>query len=227
MTGIENRLILLRHGQSEANVDHTIYQHKDDHLIELTNLGKSQAESAGEYIKEIIGDTSRLDVFVSPYTRTMQTWEAVKKGLHRNNINLEIEPRIREQEFQVFANSMERASVFEEQARRGRFWFRFSDAESGVDVFSRICTFLTELRLDRKVFNTSNDCLVVAHEITLRCILMKVLKLNIHDFDSLPDIENCTPIVLKTFDFKNFTFDEKATMGNRNLKEYLANAKKV
>ena len=216
-----NRIILLRHGQSEANVDYTVYERKHDHLIELSALGKDQAEKSGEKIKQIIGDTSPLDVFVSPYTRTMQTWENVKKGLHRNNINMELDPRIREQEFQVFKDSKHRSIMMDKQKEQGKFWYRFKNAESGCDVYSRVSTFLTELRLDRQLFSSTHDCLLVAHEITLRCTLMKILKLDVNGFDQLPDIENCSPIVLLTDDFKTAKFDAQATIGNHALKQYL------
>lgn len=218
---MENRIILLRHGQSEANVDYSVYERKEDYLIELTDKGKQQAVEAGEHIRNIIGDTAPLDVFVSPYTRTLQTWEGVKQGLHRNNINMELDPRIREQEFEMFANSEDRAHKMAEQVRRGKFWFRFNNAESGCDVYSRVCTFLTELRLDRKMFSSGHDCLLVAHEITLRCTLMKILKLDVNSFDKLPDIQNCSAIVLKTSDFKTATIDYDATVNNEELKKYL------
>ena len=40
------RIILMRHGQSEANVDHSILATKPDNLIELTSRGRAQAMAA-------------------------------------------------------------------------------------------------------------------------------------------------------------------------------------
>ena len=34
-----NRIFIVRHGESEANVDHAIYDTKPDNLHELTELG--------------------------------------------------------------------------------------------------------------------------------------------------------------------------------------------
>ena len=36
------RIILIRHAESEGNVDETVYQRKPDHRIELTEKGKQQ-----------------------------------------------------------------------------------------------------------------------------------------------------------------------------------------
>ena len=40
------RIILLRHGESEANVDSTILAHKADNLIELTEKGREYKDAA-------------------------------------------------------------------------------------------------------------------------------------------------------------------------------------
>ena len=57
--GPKIRILLVRHGQSEANVDHTLYQRVSDHAIGLSELGKQQAKEAGEaitkYLKSIYG----------------------------------------------------------------------------------------------------------------------------------------------------------------------------
>ena len=50
---LPKRIILLRHGESEGNADHTLYRTKPDNLIELTALGREQAAVAGRRIKDL------------------------------------------------------------------------------------------------------------------------------------------------------------------------------
>lgn len=45
------RIILVRHGESEGNVDESVYTRVPDPKIGLTNRGKVQAEQCGERIK--------------------------------------------------------------------------------------------------------------------------------------------------------------------------------
>jgi broad specificity phosphatase PhoE len=220
------KIILIRHGQSEGNVDPKVYENKYDHEIELTELGKTQSIQAGAELRDLVKETS-LDVFVSPYKRTVQTWEGLKKGLSRNNLTVEYDPRIREQEHKIFKSSEERLKIFAEQKRMGRFYYRFKNAESGVDVYSRITTFLRELRINRKLFSHNNDCVIVAHEIALRSILMKFYKLKEKDFDNMPIIENCSPIVLETYNFNTAKIVSKDTTGNIELIKYLSDVSEL
>lgn len=52
------RLILVRHGQSEGNIDPHLYNRVPDNAMHLTELGFEQAVAAGKSIKQIIGDSS-------------------------------------------------------------------------------------------------------------------------------------------------------------------------
>lgn len=52
------RLILVRHGESEGNMDPLLYCHVPDNAMHLTELGFEQAVAAGKSIKNIIGNES-------------------------------------------------------------------------------------------------------------------------------------------------------------------------
>lgn len=92
-----NRVILVRHGQSEGNVNEAIYAEKPDSEISLTKLGWEQAKMAGRALKQEIlqqqqqqqqqshgkdeEDSSKKPVsvhfIVSPYVRTMETFHGL------------------------------------------------------------------------------------------------------------------------------------------------------
>ena len=55
------RIILLRHGESEGNVDKTIYTRKPDWKLELTERGKQQAGQARAHYQTIVGDVNMDD----------------------------------------------------------------------------------------------------------------------------------------------------------------------
>lgn len=44
------RILLVRHGESAANVDPLVYSNTPDHLIHLTEAGCAQAREAGAKI---------------------------------------------------------------------------------------------------------------------------------------------------------------------------------
>ena len=55
---IPKRIILLRHGESEANVDHEVYAQVPDWKIALSATGVAQAREAGRKIAELAGGES-------------------------------------------------------------------------------------------------------------------------------------------------------------------------
>ena len=47
------RIILIRHGESQANVDRYLFGQVPDYTIELTDKGHEQAKEAGSYSRPI------------------------------------------------------------------------------------------------------------------------------------------------------------------------------
>jgi 2,3-bisphosphoglycerate-dependent phosphoglycerate mutase len=93
------RIYLVRHGQSRSNLDWTENQRVADHAIELTEEGHTQARDAGEWLKkefsrrrllrlETVGrggrepklQMERTRLWLSPYTRTRQTANAIEQA---------------------------------------------------------------------------------------------------------------------------------------------------
>merc|ERR1711964_736784 len=67
-------LCIVRHGQSEANVDKMKYIEDTDSKVALTEEGKKQARIAAGKLKKTFEETDQKLVFwVSPYTRTRET----------------------------------------------------------------------------------------------------------------------------------------------------------
>ena len=67
------RIILVRHGESEGNVDPAAYVTTPDWRIQLTDTGREQAHDAGQRLRALVGEGEPLLFYVSPYMRTLQT----------------------------------------------------------------------------------------------------------------------------------------------------------
>lgn len=84
------RLILIRHGQSEANINYDIMQHVHEKDIQLTAKGYHDAVQAGVDLKSILKEFKSSDgvgidepVFiVSPWTRAHQTYRFIAAVLN-------------------------------------------------------------------------------------------------------------------------------------------------
>ena len=131
------RIILIRHGESEGNVDESAYVNTADWQIRLTQKGKDQAHYAGKKLRELLKDDESIFFYVSPYKRTIETLEQIQSHFSKNQIwGVREEPRIAEQQFGNFQNVDEVRKAKTERKKFGRFFFRFPNGESGLDVYS-------------------------------------------------------------------------------------------
>lgn len=77
------RIVLVRHGESEGNADDTVYEREPDHALRLTARGLRQARETGVRLRELF-DGERVSVYVSPYRRTHETFRSL--GLDLENV---------------------------------------------------------------------------------------------------------------------------------------------
>lgn len=184
------RIILLRHGLSDANLDDGIYSHTPDHLISLTRIGMDEAREAGERIHTLIGETP-YGVFSSPYLRTMQTKDAMIEGIGRLPQFDYQDPSLREQEYGNMPSS--ETSKINRVCRQqiGRFFYRFPDGESCADVYDRMAIFMQSLfrRFDREP--CPDNIVIVSHGTAIKCFLARWYHWSVEKFDALGLLPNC------------------------------------
>ena len=199
------RIILVRHGQSLGNVDETEYARTPDWKMPLTPLGCEQARDAGQKIAELCHGESVL-CYVSPYHRTMDTWHLIKDELAKDPsirlIGCRQEVRVAEQQFGNFQNPQAVLRAKEQRRDFGRFFYRFPNGESGLDVYSRVTSFLATLSRDFKQLGqrdvAMNDCniLIVTHGLTLRLFLTRYFVLSVEEFEETINPPNAEPIIM-------------------------------
>lgn len=165
------RLILIRHGESEGNANPKRYLEVSDHSIELTAKGEFQAIAAGALLSNKIEypDDKKLRVITSPYRRTLRTTELIlqelTKALPGVEIQLHQSPIVREQEYKIFENEEDRSVKFVELKEYGRFWYRFKNAESLADTYSRAMIFHNYLmsQMQMGLIKKGETVIVVTH----------------------------------------------------------------
>lgn len=189
------RIILIRHGESEGNVNHDIYKTKPDHKLSLTRNGCNQALNAGVYIKELIGNES-AHYYVSPYQRSRETLNfLLSSGMPPGKIFED--PRLREQDWGNFRSQEETAKIQEERYRYKTFYYRFPNGESGADVFDRISTFLDTVHRDFAKKSFPKNVIIVSHGLTIRLFVMRWFHCKVEEFESWANPSNCQFFVMQ------------------------------
>ncbi|KAL1341582.1 hypothetical protein HN51_028101 [Arachis hypogaea] len=200
---LPKRIILMRHGESQGNLDTSAYTTTPDHAIQLTPQGIQQARRAGCDLRRLMSGEEcspewRAYFYVSPYARTRSTLREVGRRLSRKRvIGVREESRIREQDFGNFQIEDRMKAVKETRERFGRFFYRFPEGESAADVFDRISSFFEslwrDLDMNRLRHDPCNDLnlVIVSHGLTSRIFLMKWFKWTVEQFEHLNNFGNC------------------------------------
>lgn len=190
------RIILVRHGESEGNVDKSLYNLKPDYALELTEKGKMQAREAGLKIKELVGDET-LFFYVSPMRRTRSTFEQIVFSLKGSDIRYKEEPRIREQEWGHLRSKEESKEIEERRDSYGTFYYRIPEGESAADVYDRVSDFFGTLHRDFRKDDFPQNAVIVTHGMSIRLFLMKWFHWSVEEFELLANPGNCEIILME------------------------------
>jgi len=188
------RLVFVRHGESEANVNRTITTTVPDYCLHLTERGREQALDAGVRLRSIFKQESVMFIY-SPYTRTQETlngilraWEGEERPKTRPDV------RIREQEFGNYDGANMR-EMQKEKKSFGPFFYRFANGESPADCYDRASSFLESMYRQWEDNEFENQ-VIVGHGLMNLVLLMRLCRIPVQDFNSLDSLKNCEFVVL-------------------------------
>lgn len=204
-------IILIRHGESEGNVNPNLYSVVPDHRISLTELGFNQAKSAKDALSHILarypGDPH---FYTSPYLRAKQTAQNMLPEQHLGK--LKQDPRLREQEWGVFQDPEDLKMYKEQRKEVGHFFYRFPNGESGADVYDRCSAFLETVFRDLN--SRYGPVVCFTHGLTMRILSMRLMHTDVEEFESWDNPPNCHITVIDRvsgrYDFVEGEFEKWA-----------------
>lgn len=208
--GRPRRLILIRHGESQGNVDRSLTQRVPDPDLHLTIRGRHQALQSGKRLKEIIGDES-LRFIISPYIRARETFHAIAQefgGVDKQSL-IE-DPRIREMEFGNY-ETKDIKKCHKERGSYGAFFYRFPEGESPADVYDRASAF-TESLYRMWQLKEEDNYVIVAHGTLLLVFFQRFFGLTVDDFYSFESMEHCEFLVLEKNEQNLYKYDAVYSM---------------
>lgn len=211
------RIILIRHGESEGNLDRNTYANKQDYKLLLTTHGVNQAEHAGAELKKIIGDENAI-FYVSPLWRTRMTFEHIARHLDRDKFRWREDPRLREQEWGHFRDLKANIQIDDERNKFGTFYYRIKDGESCADVFDRMSDFMHSLYRSFEKESFEENVVIITHGMTLRMFLMRWYHWTVEEFETLRNPKNCE-IVQMQLNTANNKYELISDLKRRKLAE--------
>lgn len=190
------RIILIRHGESQANVDRYLFGRVPDYTIELTEKGREQVKEAGKRLKELVRDES-VYFYVSPFWRARSTFEGVASAFPRDQFKYSEEPRLREQEWGYLRCQEDFDKICRERREYGTFYYRIPGGEAGSDVYDRINDLLGSLYRDFSKDGFPENCVLVTHGLAIRLFIMRFFHLTVEEFERMLAPKNCDLVILE------------------------------
>lgn len=210
------RLFLVRHGQTEGNVDRSLYKKIPDHAIRSTPKGIQQEIAAGVFLRDFLSSLKaaernvfgRLRVWNSSYYRTRETAFYILHELGRSfdfssrdgEASYQDEPFLIEQQAGLFdgedddsyAAAFPKAAAHyrKSTARFGRYYAKSMLGESRHDVSQRVKQFFGTLISDRSRHDIRN-IVVVTHGVTVRAFTMNWMRYTPEWMDAERNPGNC------------------------------------
>lgn len=190
------RIILVRHGESQANVDKYLFGKIPDYTIELTEKGCKQAIEAGQQLRDLVKEES-LYFYVSPFWRARETFECIANAFPRTQFDYSEEPRLREQEWGYLRSNEEFDKICRERKEYGIFYYRIPGGEAATDVYDRVNDLLGSMYRDFSSPDYPQNCVLVTHGLTIRLFLMRYFHLTVEDFERMLPPRNCALVILE------------------------------
>ncbi len=191
-----NRIILIRHGESEGNRDAGVYNRETRLCSRAYCKRLEQAKDAGLQLKEIVGD-ERLFFYVSPFWRTRATFEQIASSFPRDRFGYVEEPRLREQEWGLLRPEEHTKELEAQKDAYGPFYYRFPDGESCADVYDRVSDFFGTMYRDFSKSDFPENAVIVTHGITMRLFLMRWFHWSVEEYETYGNPDNCQLIVME------------------------------
>lgn len=207
-------IILLRHAQSEGNVNNEVYNQILDSQIPLTEKGEQDAQNIAKNLLDSLNIVNGYThyaseendwtvsnqwfpmIFTSPYLRAKQTASILKTGLMSQNI-IEPEfkecPLLKERDWANLRHSYKNAKTKLEKDKLFDFFYRPISGESFSDCYQRAILFHQTLKERAKY---SDNIIVVSHGEFLKCYMMYLLNWTIEDFNKYKNPQNCEFFVI-------------------------------
>lgn len=202
--GVVAELILIRHGQSAANVAFPLADAQGllesglagrDTDVELTEVGTAQAAAIGRWLAALPAGQAPEVIVTSPYLRARETWRIAAEASGLDLPPPATDDRLVDRllgKLEMLTEAAIMARFPEEKARweqAGEYGYRPPGGEDFADIAARLTSFLTDLNRD----HAGRRAVVVAHDAVVLMMRSVIEGLN---WESLAEVVSRTGRVL-------------------------------
>jgi broad specificity phosphatase PhoE len=196
---MKSNIFLVRHAQSQSNIDEQILKEQTNVGIHLTDTGIQQAKEVGDFIvSNYYSHLKPLKIWNSPYNRTRQTANEIKKQLKNNKIHYIEEESIYiiERQFGLIddainyqkSHPVEYSHYLLHNKENKEFFVRPPLGESPFDMCMRL-DFLLRCVISQE---PEYQHIIVSHGAAIRGLVIMQEKLPYEDYFKIPNPSNAS-----------------------------------
>lgn len=171
----------------------------------MTEKGKAESKLAGQKLAKLLKPAgSNAFFYHSPYRRARMTLDEMLTQIDPAKvITVREEPRISEQQFGNLQTVEQMRLAKRDRHAFGRFYYRFPNGESALDVYSRVSSFIATIYRDvdamqsQGVLTPETNLVMVAHGLSSRTFLMRWFQLSVAEFELLSNQPNGSMLVME------------------------------
>ena len=210
------RALLVRHAESEEDVDPTIRSHIIDSRISVTAAGKKQVEELARKLRPSIKSCTSVRLIASVTNRALQTTQLFSSHFPQKKFDVVHDDRIRSLNWGNVDETTIR-QVERERYKVGVLYFQFPEGDDTKSFVKGIEDFVSDLRLSGQEV-TYPECLVIfTHGFALRVIAKAALGISDEDFRYLANPPNCYVATLN-FSRGKFSLEDPLPIVNFEIK---------
>lgn len=205
-------IFLVRHAQSESNVDLNVLKNKSNVKVKLTDTGILQAKETANALSDLISKNEDLIVWNSPYQRTRLTADIIKEQFSNKNIDFkEIESiYLSERQFGILDDTVDYESKHPSEFNHYKinqtdgthFFARPPLGESPFDMCLRLDFFIKQILQNRKEQNH----VIVSHGAAIKGFITMIENLSYEEYTDMRNVPNASISHISNDDYKGVIF---------------------
>ncbi|MBP9760566.1 MAG: histidine phosphatase family protein [Candidatus Pacebacteria bacterium] len=184
------QIFLVRHAQSEEDVDPNIRNRAHDHRISVTAVGKKQVVEVAELLRPKIALYNQVRVIVSSSNRAQQTMHLFSSHFPDKQFEIVHEECVRNLNWGNVDETTIK-EVEQERYRVGVLYFQFPEGDDTRVLVRNIEKFVDRLLVEGRRSSYSECVMIFTHGFALRVIAKALLSISDEDFRYLSNPPNC------------------------------------
>jgi broad specificity phosphatase PhoE len=181
---------MIRHAQSQEDVDPNVKNGRGDHQISITELGKRQASNTIKEIRRRLPARCSVQVYSSPSNRVLETARIVSSGFSDQESDIIIEPRIRNLDWgNVTQENLK--EIERERYKAGVLHYQFPGGDHSPTFVRQIGEFVDELLVKGRIEIFPENVIILTHGFAMRVITKFLLGMSDDDFRWISNPPNC------------------------------------